>query len=406
MAVHTKPVDGAQQQLTVDAYDWTAWSQIARVWPAIAGACEHPTFFLTPEAVETRVATVGAQLHPSFLLFETREGESAGACIFVRRNERNGPFVVRRVYLNTAGEDDRDCPCTGYNELLCLPGFETSMARALRSYLDDAVAKQPWDEVVAPGIREGAALRALQAELGEAREVDDVEASDYVDLDDLRRFGKDHVDRVASRERTRLRQTMRRYSEIGELQLDEVKTTSEALEYLDALAELHQRTWTSRGEPGALASPTFHAYHRRMIGRCFARARIQLLRLRAGDEPVGYRSHFIFGGESYFYPCGYDHDLDAKRSPAATLHRFAIRRAVERGLHGHEFMAGDVAYKRRLGTGSRPMHWIAWQAPTTKMKAFELVRPTRRAIVKRSGDLETAMVASLRGLVSDRRGQD
>jgi CelD/BcsL family acetyltransferase involved in cellulose biosynthesis len=169
---------------------------------------------------------------------------------------------------------------------------------------------------------------------------------------------------------------------------------------------LHQRTWTSRGKPGAFASPTFYDYHRRLIGRCFSLKRIQLLRLRAGDETIGYHYNFVFGGDSYFYQCGYDYELGAKPSPGATLHSFAIDRAVEQGLRNYEFMAGDVEYKRRLGTGSRQMHWIAWQAPTTKMKAFELVRRTRRALVTRIDDLVAAMVGSLRGLGTKLRGQE
>ncbi|NVB76949.1 MAG: GNAT family N-acetyltransferase [Kofleriaceae bacterium] len=406
MAVLTKPLECAKQQLTVESHDWKAWPQIAKAWSTITDACEHPTFFLLPEAVETWVATFGARLHPLFLLFRTRDRDSVGACIIVRRTERRGPFLVRRVYLNTAGEDEGDSPCIEYNELLCMPGYEASMARALRAHLDDQSAQHPWDELQAPGMLDGPSLRALQATFGEAREIDDVKASYYVDLAELRKRGKDYVDKLPSRERTRLRQNIRKYSEIGELQLDEARTTLEALEYLDALADLHQRTWTSRGERGAFASPTFYDYHRRLIGRCFSLGRVQLLRLRAGDETIGYHYNFVFGGESYFYQCGYDYALGAKLSPGATLHRFAIHRAAEQGLQKYEFMAGDVEYKRRLATGSRKMHWIAWQAPTTKMKAFELVRRTKRALVGRIDELRAAMVASLRGLVMKLRGQE
>jgi CelD/BcsL family acetyltransferase involved in cellulose biosynthesis len=390
----------ADHEVIVEAHDWATWQSLATAWSSLASECDRPTFFLTPESVETWLQVFGEQLRPTLLFFKTRAGELVGACIVVRRTERKGPFLVRRVYLNTAGEHEADSPCIEYNELLCKPGHASAMASALRSYLDAS-----WDELRVDGMQDGPSLRALERAFGDAHPIDTTTPSYYIDLEELRGSGGDFVEKLASRERTKVRHNLRKYSSIGELVVEEAGTTRDALSYLDQLATLHQRTWLSRGKPGAFASPTFCDYHRHLIERCFPLGHIQLLHVRAGDATVGYHYNLVFGGRSFFYQCGYDYELDKKLSPGVTVHALAIRHALEHGLAAYEFMAGDVEYKRRLATHSRPMHWIAWQAPTVKMKGYELARLARRAVRQRASEVTSNLRGSLLGLVTPHRGQ-
>jgi hypothetical protein len=364
-----------QRALVVDAYDWLRWPDVADTWSAVADACEHASFFLTPEAVDTWLAVYGPHLEPSILLFRDDE-RTIGAAILVRRTVRKGPFAIRRVYLNTAGEDDADSACIEFNGLSCWPGYESAMAVALRAYLD----RTPWDELAAPGVLDGPSLRALRAAFADAHVVARTPPSYYVSLDDVRRSGKDFVELLAARERTRYRQNVRKYSAIGDLVLDEAKTTDEALDYLAELACLHQKTWRSRGSTGAFASPAFCDYHRRLIERCFPLGSIQLLHLRAGATTIGYHYSFLFGGSSYFYQCGYDYELGEKTSPGIIVHALAIQHAARRGLIEYDFMAGDGEYKRRFATGSRAMHWVSWRAPSWKMLSYQLGGRAKRAL--------------------------
>jgi hypothetical protein len=346
------------------------------VWSALAGACEHASFFLMPEAVSAWLDVFGPRLKPSIVVFRDEERTAVGAAILVRRTVRKGPFSIRRVYLNTAGEGDAHSACIEFNGLLCRPGYETLVARALRTHIDG----EPWDEVAAPGFVEGPSMHALRGAFSDAHPVTRTTCSYYVSLDDVRERGNDIVDQLAPRERTRYRQNVRKYSELGDLALDDATTTAEALDFLDELARLHQKTWRSRGEPGSFASKTFFAYHRALIERCFPLGWIQLQRLRAGETTIGYHYSFVFGSRSYFYQCGYDYDVGEKTAPGVIVHTFAIRQAAERGLVEYDFMAGDVEYKRRFATASRAMHWVSWRAPSIKMRGFRLVRDAKHAL--------------------------
>ena len=397
MAATASIVESAEQRLTVEAHDHRAWPRIASAWSELSSATPHQCFFLTPESVEAWLAAFGSQLNPSLLLFRS-DGDVVAACIVVRRTERKGPFFVRRVYLNTAGEYEGDSPCIEYNTLLCKPGFEMGTASALREHLDE----QPWDELDAPGMLEGPALLALHTAFANARPIDVAKPSFFVDLGDVRKSGKDFVEKLASRERTRYRQQVRKYSELGDITVSEAQSTEDALRYLDALAVLHQKRWISRGKPGSFASAPFCAYHRELIERCFPQGTIQLLHVCAGSTTIGYHYNFVFDGRVYFYQCGYDYELGEKLSPGVIVHTFAIRHAAGLGLVDYEFMAGDVEYKRRLSTSARQMHWMVWQAPTLKMRSFELARQAKRTLHVRLGEMRS----SLRGAVLPAREKE
>lgn len=346
------------------------------MWSALASACGHASFFLLPEPVGAWLEVFGPRLQPSILVFRDPEHTAVGAVILVRRTVRKGPFTIRRIHLNTAGEGDAHSACIEYNGLVCRPGYEPAVARALRTYID----REPWDELAAPGLLDGASLHALHAAFADAHPVARTTRSYYVSLDELRESGKDIVEHLAPRERTRYRQNIRKYSKLGDLVLDEAATTAEALDFLTELARLHQKTWRSRGAPGSFASQPFCKYHRTLIERCFPLGVVQLVRLRAGTTPIGYQYSFVYRGRSYFYQCGYDYELGDRTAPGIVAHTFAIRRAAERGLREYDFMAGDVEYKRRFATAAREMHWVSWRAPTFKMRGFRLVRDAKHAL--------------------------
>jgi hypothetical protein len=377
MAVLSAISDHAEPlALGVERHDWTAWQTLAPVWSELFARCARPTLFLAPENVATWLDVFGPSLAPELLVFREIDGTPAGACLLVRRTDRKGPFFVRRVFLNTAGEDEGDSPCIEYNELLCVPGYEERMAYALREYLD----RGPWDAFHAEGVLAGPSHEALRIAFADARELDDDKPSYYIDLEAVRASKKDFIDKLASRERTRIRQNLRRYGELGELRYDVATTIDEALAFLERMAVLHQQTWQSRGRPGAFASELFVAYHRALIARCFPLGTIELVHVRAGDATVGYHYNFVFGNRTFFYQCGYDYALGDKLTPGVIIHALAIRRSIELGRIDYELMAGDVEYKRRLSTDARRMHWLVWQAPTMKMRGFELARMARRAL--------------------------
>jgi CelD/BcsL family acetyltransferase involved in cellulose biosynthesis len=369
--------------LSTEVLPWRAWGTIRHEWDALVERSPHASFFLSVDWVDSWLATFGEALDPTLVVFKGERDRIVGACLLVVRPERRGPFVLRRVYLNTSGEGDTDSPCLEFNTLLCEPGYEAQMALAIRDVLDDL----RWDQFLAPGVVEGSSLDALTDAFAPLDANDTVKPSFYVDLDELRKSERDFVESMASRERTQYRQSVRKYSEIGPLEVDTATTTDDALARLDELAALHQAGWQERGFGGAFASELFRRFHRDLVQRCAPDDRVQLVRLRAGEETVGVLYNYIFRGKLYFYQCGYNYG-NKKLRPGVITHIFAIRLAAERGLAEYDLMAGDVDYKRRLASKSRNLHWIRWDAPGVKMRTFELLRRTKNKLQERRAQRE------------------
>src|SRR5207302_2892704 len=120
-----------QTKLTVEFFEWTEWRQLASTWSDLVTRCQEATFFVTTDWVETWLDEFGSTLRPTFVVFRTDDDTPIGACILVRRLVRKGPFAIRRIYLNTSGEDDADSPCIEFNTILCETGQEAAVAREL-----------------------------------------------------------------------------------------------------------------------------------------------------------------------------------------------------------------------------------------------------------------------------------
>lgn len=369
----------ATNALRTEVVSWRAWDGMRSGWVQLVERCPDASFFMTGEWVDAWLATFGEALDPVLVRFLDDDGHLAGACVLVQRTERRGPFTLRRVYFHTSGEGDDDSPYVEFTTLLCEPGRERAMAAALRDVLDDL----RWDQFIAPGLMEGPGFTALAEVFTSLEVVDDARPSHYVDLDEVRASGRDYVDALSSRERTSYRQSARKYSELGPLEVDIASTTDEAVALLVELAELHQAGWQERGMGGAFASTQFRRFHGDLVPQLVAGESVELLRLRAGTETIGILYNFVFRNKLYFYQCGYNY-TNKKLRPGMITHIFAVRRAAERGLREYDLMAGDADYKRRLASKARSLHWIRWQAPGVKMRAFELLRKTKNKLRERS----------------------
>src|SRR3990167_3040580 len=87
--------------------DASGWSAIAQQWAGLVNLSPYASFFLTPEWVESWLEIFGPLFKVEILLFHAGD-TLAGACLLVYRTTWQGPFRIRRVYLNTGGEDEAD----------------------------------------------------------------------------------------------------------------------------------------------------------------------------------------------------------------------------------------------------------------------------------------------------------
>ena len=209
--------------------------------------------------------------------------------------------------------------------------------------------------------------RRVIAETGSAR----------VDLAAVRASGRPYVATLGPNTRSQIRRACRLYDERGGLRLDAAQDVDEALAYFAAAGPLHQARWEARGKPGAFASPHYVDFHQRLIRAAWSSGAVDLLRVSAGDEPIGYLYNFVHRGTVYFYLSALRYEADNRLKPGLVTHALAIQHYVDRGLATYDFMAGASRYKASLGQPGPAILHLRLEPPGLKLHLLDLARRCR-----------------------------
>ncbi len=157
----------------------------------------------------------------------------------------------------------------------------------------------------------------------------------------------------------------------------------EALEFLHGLRDLHQASWTGRGHAGAFATDFYSRFHENLVSKLFDTGEIQLLRVRAGDHPIGYLYNLRKGGKVHAYQSGFTFDPDSRLKPGLVSHSLAIDYNMQTGASVYDFMAGASQYKISLGTHSDRMFWPVVYRKRMKLRLENSLRRIKAKIINR-----------------------
>ena len=183
-------------------------------------------------------------------------------------------------------------------------------------------------------------------------------AAPWVDFSALD-SGKPFVAGLSANTRQQLRRSDRAYEAAGPIRVERAKTLAEAEFLLDALAALHQATWTARGKPGAFANPFFRSFHRALLARALPRGEAEILRIAAGTGAIGYLYNFRHRGRVLAYQSGFDYAAAGPRQkPGLTCHHAAIEFCRGEGATAYDFLAGGDRYKTSLSNATSELCWL------------------------------------------------
>jgi len=344
---------------------WYEWPDVSQLWGHLVDQT-RASFFLTNEWVETWLEIFGEVLDPKILTFFDKR-LPVGACILTSNIFRYRFLPMRRIYLNCAGEPEEDGTCIEYNRLLCLPGYESSIADAIRVYLSHS----RWDELYLAGMELQNHQSAFAAD-GYGLQIAQHPCW-YVDLAGLRDRGLSYEDILTANARSQIRRSIRLYEQTGDdVTLERAQNQSAALHFFAELSRLHLVAWTRRGEHTALASQRFH---QRLISRAHPLGRIDLLRVSAGQAVIGILYNFLYMGRVYFYQSGFAYEEDNRLKPGLTTHYKAISYySTHPEVAEYDFLAGDSQYKRSLAKERRELEWVTMQRHTLRVALLEFLR--------------------------------
>lgn len=346
-------------------------------WPELFGQVQDSSIFLSTQWIKTWMDIYGTDFSGRLLSWWKNDICIAGVFLLFRR-AMVGPFPITLAILNTAAEIDENAPFIEYNDVLCQSGYEEIILDSLASYL----AQQSWDQLYLAGYTENSLIARLQTRALPGEWCLIGKSSPYIDLKSLQNGDLDR--HFSSNTRTQIRRSIKLYEKRGSLKIDVAQNLDENLKYLDALAELHRAAWLRRGKPGGFRSPRFIHFHKILIQRLLPEQAVELLRVSAGDQTVGYLYNFLLDGKVYFYQSGFAFEADPKIKPGLVTHYLAAQNYWKRGFFEYDFMAGDARYKRSLAKSARTLYWSWVERSNPRMKLIKIARKMKHFFRRQS----------------------
>jgi CelD/BcsL family acetyltransferase involved in cellulose biosynthesis len=175
-------------------------------------------------------------------------------------------------------------------------------------------------------------------------------------LDAVRDAGGDYIGSRSSNARYQLRRSLRAYTARGAVTLQRALDTGEALAWLAAMIGLHDATWQARGQAGAFATDYLLRFHHALVVRAMAEGTLDMLRVTAGEDIVGYLYNFRLRGHIFAYQSGLAAAVGHEK-PGLTSHALAIEQALTRGDTVYDFLGGADRYKQSLANDEVPLVW-------------------------------------------------
>jgi len=327
------------------------FDRVGELWSALESRADGSFFQSWPW-----VGCLAGQRYPDPVLLQARQDGVPLALGLFNRRRRLGQSDL---LLNESGVAGYDAVFVEHNGFLVERGRADDLAAACLRALTDppAAARRLRHRLILSGVPQtyiAAAQAGPQPHLVRA-----TRPAPFVDLLALRQSGRQYLNQLSSNARYQLRRSQRRFAAVGPLTLDRAGTVAQARDFLARLAALHQKYWTGRGRPGAFANADFLAFHHALIERAFASAGIDLLRVSAGAQAIGYLYNFRYRGSVYAYQSGFDYSAaDSQQKPGLTCHHLAIEQYLADGADRYDFLAGDARYKISLASGAVPLYWL------------------------------------------------
>lgn len=302
------------------------------------------------------------------------------APLYLRQRRTAGiPHIRELAFLGTGVF----AQTSEYLDIISRRGCERAVAEAVVGFLqNDRRWERLWlNEVPASSL----VLPFLHTALGDAAQVSPNNHSHQIDTTvDWETFRQS----LSRSTRKHLTRQMRRFIDTYACEFSRVRRTEELQPALDALVQLHQARWNSKGEPGSFALPGVEEMLREAARRSFAEGRLRLWTLRLNGDIKAVRLAFFDNGIVHAFQGGFD-PAYAKDSLGSVMLGLCIRDCLEAmEVREYDFMSGTDAYKDwwaktgrdivtlvYLRSGIRPM------AYTSLIRARNLGRSLSRAVV-------------------------
>lgn len=297
-----------------------------------------------------------------------------------RRPARVGP---RQAHVGTIGEPQGESVYVERNGLLVVA--EGDRAPFAAAVLANVRNDPRWDRLAIAG------LNVADAEAFKAADPAFVLVAEESPVAELAlATGGDPLELLSSTTRRRARRALKG---LGPLETEWADTPAHAHDIMDELIEIHQRRWTTAGEPGAFAGPRFTRFHRALIDRLGPGQGVVLARVRRADETLGCIYGLVEGRDVLFYQSGLRRHPDNKLNVGFVVHACVMGACLEHDFDAYDFLAPATRYKHDLSTRANTAVWATLERDRPRMYAARALRGLRG--YRRRAESATARVVTL-----------
>jgi CelD/BcsL family acetyltransferase involved in cellulose biosynthesis len=336
---------------------------LGSMWKRLDAAGPH-SFFLTWTWIGTWLRCLPTPPR-AMLLRATRAGETVGlAVVTLVRGIRSG-MHVNQAHLNSTGDPAYDCITIEHN------GFASSGIRTEELW----AALQDWVAVGASSVDEFILEAVDPEQLVGGDRLPTIERSEYGYRAPLANFTTldAWMSSLSRNSRQQLRRSIRAYERKGALSIDVARDAQSALTFFAHMRALHISSWMRRKNRHAFSNPFFETFHRSLIRHGVPNGTVDLLRVCAGDQAIGYLYNFRHHGTVSSYQSGFD-DVDSQLRPGYVCHALAIAHYAAAGMSSYDFLGGTNQLKQSFGPERYSLCWYRLHKKTPLFRADVMAR--------------------------------
>jgi len=145
------------------------------------------------------------------------------------------------------------------------------------------------------------------------------------------------------------------------------------LKYFFELGELHKKRWTDSPEGSGFDNQLFVQHHINFLTS--NSQNVDLVKVSAGRETLGYVYNIKFKKTVYFYCSGLNYDMAHKHiKPGYTIHHELMKHYRELGYHWYDYLGGYARYKGSLSSVKYKFNTLTIYRSKGQLKLTQLAK--------------------------------
>lgn len=273
-----------------------------------------------------------------------KEGTTVGLGILVSQAPSlNCGSLRTRYYLHRTGVEE-DQIWIEYNDFLVSSEDSDEIRRSMFSSVCNKMGKT--DAFIIGACRPETFASVDEFAMSE-RKVWETK-SYFLDLKPFCCGEKSLLQSISRNARYQIMRSLRRYGDIGKINVDSAQTIKQALDLLELAGPYHLARWGDGRSGSGLANQKFVGFHRMLISRGLETGHIELNHIKAGKETIGIVYNFKYRNVVYFYFCSMNYErceCSSHYKPGLVSHYLLIEKAIKDGAAVYDFMGGSARYK-------------------------------------------------------------